>query len=240
LCAKALKRQIIIFQNLNPVIFIFNNFGIFLEVMMSEVSNADKPSSLRHVRRNFTLRKGDAMKNLIVTLMIGISAAQLMGGEKQPAVANPIGATEKDGVATSKAAVPAALVGQWKSGSLAANFYNSSTQQWSEPNGRGMFLILQANGEYRFGAGEEIVTTDYYLYQEGTIAINGAEIVLSPKMGSQFERDVCVHEEDQRASSKDELQAAKLKFQIVLDQGEPNLVLINERGGQVTLRPSAK
>jgi hypothetical protein len=154
---------------------------------------------------------------------------------------NPIGATEKDGVATSKAAVPAALVGQWQSGSLAAaNFYNPSTQQWSEPNGRGIFLIVQANGEYRFGAGEEITTTDYYLYQEGMVEINGAEIVLSPKKGSQFERDVCVHEEDQRASTKDELQTATLKFQIVSDQAESRLVLINENGEQITLRPSAK
>ena len=97
------------------------------------------------------------MKNLIVTLMIGISAAQLTGGEK-----------EKKAVANSNAAIPAALVGQWQSGSLAAaNFYNPSTQQWSEPNGRGIFLIVQANGEYRFGAGEQITTTDYFLYQEG-------------------------------------------------------------------------
>jgi hypothetical protein len=174
------------------------------------------------------------MKNLIVTLIVGISAAQLMGSEKQYAVA-------KDSVATSKAA---ALVGQWQSGSLAAaNFYNSSTQQWSEPNGRGMFLIVQANGEYRFGAGEEISTTDYFLYHEGTIAINGSEIVLSPKMGSEYTRDVCTHEEDQRASTKDELQAATLKFQIVADQANgrgAKLVLINEHGELVTLRPSAQ
>ncbi|MDZ7362020.1 MAG: hypothetical protein ONB46_15045 [candidate division KSB1 bacterium] len=174
------------------------------------------------------------MRKSIVALVSAGLLAAFFGSEKQYAIA-------KDGVATSKAAVPAALVGQWKSGSLAvANFYNSSTQQWNEPNGRGMFLILQANGEYRFGAGEEITTTDYYLYQEGTFAINGAEIVLSPKMGRQFERDVCVHEEDQRASSQDELQAATLKFRIVMDQAEARLVLINENGGQVTLRPSAK
>lgn len=174
------------------------------------------------------------MRKSIVALVSAGLLAAFMGSEKQPAVA-------KDGVATSKTALPAALVGQWQSGSLAAaNFYNASTQQWSEPSGRGMFLIVQANGEYRFGAGEEITTTDYYLYQEGTLSINGAEIVLSPKMGRQFERDVCVHEEDQRAASQDELQAAKLKFRIVVDQAEPRLVLINEDGGQVTLRPSAK
>jgi hypothetical protein len=174
------------------------------------------------------------MRKSIVALVSAGLLAAFMGSEKQHAVA-------KNGVATSKAAVPAALVGQWQSGSLAAaNFYNSSTQQWSEPNGRGVFLILQANGEYRFGAGEEITTTDYYLYQEGTFSINGAEIALSPKMGSQFERDVCVHEEDQRASSQDELQAATLKFRIVMNQAEPRLVLINEDGAQVTLRPSAQ
>lgn len=171
------------------------------------------------------------MRKSIVALVSAGLLAAFMGSEKQYAVA-------KDGVATSKAA---ALVGQWQSGSLAVtNFYNSSTQQWGEPNGRGMFLILQANGEYRFGAGEEITNTDYYLYQEGTFSINGAEIVLSPKMGSQFERDVCTHEEDQHASAKDELQAATLKFRIVMDQAEPRLVLINETGGQVTLRQSLK
>ncbi|MCI0690796.1 hypothetical protein L0337_02190 [candidate division KSB1 bacterium] len=174
------------------------------------------------------------MRKSIVALVSAGLLAAFMGSEKQLAIA-------KEGVATSKAAVPAALVGQWQSGSLAAaNFYNSSTQQWSEPNGRGMFLILQANGEYRFGAGEEITTTDYYFYQEGTFSINGAEIVLSPKMGSQFERDVCVHEEDQRASTQNELRAATLKFQLVSNQAESHLVLINEHGERVMLRPNAK
>ncbi len=181
------------------------------------------------------------MKKLIVTLIIGISAAQLMAGAKQK---DSVGATEKDGVAASKAAVPTALVGQWQSGSLAAaNFYNPSTQQWSEPNGRGIFLIVQANGEYRFGAGEQIAATDYFLYQEGTIAINGSQIVFSPKMGSEYVRDACVHQDDQRASTKDELQASTLKFQIVTDQADgrgAKLVLTNERGELVTLRPSAQ
>jgi len=177
------------------------------------------------------------MKKLIATLIIGISAAQLMGGAKQK---NSVGATGKDSVATSKAAVPAALVGQWQSGSLAAaNFYNPRTQQWNEPNGRGIFLIVQANGEYRFGAGEQITSTDYFLYHEGSVAINGAEIALSPKMGSEYVRDVCVHEDDQRASTKDELQASTLKFQIVLDQSDSRgakLVLTNKHGELVTLR----
>ncbi len=174
------------------------------------------------------------MRTSIVVLVSAGLLATFMGSEKQHAVA-------KDAVATSKAAVPAALVGHWQTGSLAAaDFYNSSAQQWSEPNGRGMFLIVQANGEYRFGAGEEISTTDYFLCHEGTIAINGAEIVLSPKSGSEYVRDVCTHEEDQRASTQDELRASSLKFQIVLDQAEPRLVLANEHGGQVTLRPSAK
>ena len=181
------------------------------------------------------------MKKLIVTLIIGISAAQLMGGAKQK---NPVGAIKKDGVVTSKAAVPAALVGQWRSGSLtAANFYNPNTQQWSEPSGRGIFLIVQANGEYRFGAGEQITSTDYFLYQEGTIAINGSQIVLSPKMGREFTRDICVHEDDQRASTKDELRAATLKFRIVADHADARgakLVLTNKHGELITLRPNTQ
>lgn len=170
------------------------------------------------------------MKNLIVTLMIGISAAQLTGGEK-----------EKKAVANSSAAIPAALVGQWLSGSLAAaNFYNPSTQQWNEPNGRGIFLIVQANGEYRFGAGEQITTIDYFLYHEGSVASNGSEIVLLPKMGSEYVHDVCTHEEEQRASTQDELRAAPLKFQIVADGADARsakLVLITENGELITLRP---
>jgi len=174
------------------------------------------------------------MRKSIVVLVSAGLLATFMGSEKQHAVA-------KDSVATSKAAVPAALVGQWQSGSLAAaNFYNSSTQQWSEPNGRGMFLIVQANGEYRFGAGEQIATTDYYFYQEGNIAINGSEIVLFPKMGSEYTNDVCTHDDDQRASTQDELRAATLKFQIVSDQAQPCLVLTNEHGERVTLQPNAK
>ena len=172
-------------------------------------------------------------KSIVVLVSTGLLSA-FMGSEKQYAVA-------KDGVATSKTAVPAALVGQWQSGSLAAaNFYNSSSQQWSEPNGRGMFLVLQANGQYRLGAGEEITTTDYYFYQEGTFSINGAEIALAPKMGSEYVRDVCTHDEDQQAATPNELQAATLKFRIVMEQAGPHLVLTNEDGGQVTLRPSAK
>ncbi len=174
------------------------------------------------------------MRKSIVALVSAGLLATFIGGEKQHAVA-------KDGVATAKAPVPAALVGQWQSGSLAAaNFYNSNTRQWNEPSGRGIFLIVQANGEYHFGAGEEISTTDYYLYQEGTIAINGSEIVLSPKMGSEYTHDVCTYEENQRAATKDELEAATLKFQLVADQAGATLVLTNEHGGQVTLRPSAK
>lgn len=181
------------------------------------------------------------MKKLIVTLIIGISAAQLIAGEKQK---DSVRAAEKNTVATTKAAVPAALVGEWQSGFLAAvNFYNPSTQQWSEPNGRGMFLIVQANGEYRFGAGEQITSTDYFLYHEGTVAINGAEIVLAPKMGREYTRDVCTHEDDQRASTRNELQAATLKFQLVADQADgrsAKLVLTNEHGEQVILRPNAR
>jgi hypothetical protein len=172
-------------------------------------------------------------KSIVALVSAGLLAAS-MGSENQLAIA-------KDGVANSKAAVPAALLGQWQNGSLAAaKFYSSSSRQWNEPSGRGMFLIVEANGEYRLGAGEEVVTTDYYFYQEGSIAINGAEIVLSPQMGSEYTNDVCTHEDDQRASSKDELQAAKLKFQLGADQAGAKLVLINEHGEQVVLRPSAK
>jgi len=175
------------------------------------------------------------VKKLIVTLIIGISAAQLMSGEKQKDSAR---------AAESKAAVPAALVGQWQSGSIStANFYNADAQQWSDPSGRGMFLIVHANGEYRFGAGEQITSTDYFLYQEGSVASNGAEIVLTPKMGSEFTRDVCIHAEDQRASTKNELQTTSLKFQIVANQADgrgAELVLTNEHGEQVMLRLRAQ
>ncbi|MGH7454864.1 MAG: hypothetical protein ACRENG_26140 [bacterium] len=175
-------------------------------------------------------------KSIVVLVSAGVLAT-FMGSEKQYAVA-------KDGVATSNAAVPAVLVGQWQSGSLAAaNFYNSSTRQWNEPNGRGMFLIVQANGEYRFGVGEQITTTDYFLYQEGTISMHGSQMVLSPKIGSEYTHDVCTHEDDQHASTQDELRPSTLKFQIVADQADARgakLVLTNEQGELITLRPNAQ
>lgn len=181
------------------------------------------------------------MKKLIVTLIIGITAAQLSAGEKQK---DSVRAAEENTVATTKAAVPAALVGQWQSGSLAAaNFYDPSTQRWNEPSGHGLFLIVQANGEYRFGAGEQITSTDYFLYQEGTVAIKGSEIVLSPKLGREYTRDVCVHEDDERVSNKNELQAATLKFKLVAKQADGRgamLVLINEQGEQISLQSGAQ
>lgn len=179
-------------------------------------------------------------KSMLVLGSAGLLTT-FMGFAKPLAVANPVGATGKNSVATAKAAVPATLVGQWHSGSLAAaNFYNPSAQQWSDPNGRGMFLIVQANGEYRFGAGEEITTTDYFLYQEGTIAMNGAQMVLIPKRGSEYSHDVCTHEDDQHALTKAELQGATLKFQIDTDQAGTKLVLTNEQGEVITLRPNAQ
>lgn len=175
-------------------------------------------------------------KSILVLVGTGLLVT-FMGSEKENAVA-------MEGAASSKAAVPVALVGQWRSGSLdAANYYDSNTQQWNEPNGRGMFLIVRANGEYRFGAGEEITTTDYYLYQEGTISMNGSQMVLTPKLGCEYTRDVCTHEEDQSASTKNELQASTLKFQIVMDQAGARgakLVLTNEQGELITLRSNAQ
>ncbi len=181
------------------------------------------------------------MKNLLATLIIGISAAQLMGVARQQTDMNPGGANEQNGVAASQAAVPAALVGKWHSGSLAAtNFYDASTQQWNEPNGRGMFLIVQANGEYCFGAGEQIAATQYFIYQEGSVAIHGSQLVLAPQAGSEYARDLSA---TQRAASKAELQASTFKYQIVQDRNEAQgakLVLTNEYGEVVTLRQRAQ
>ena len=181
------------------------------------------------------------MKKLIVTLILGISATQLSAGEKQN---DSVRAAEESIVANTKAAVPAALVGQWQNGSLAtANFYDPSMQRWNEPSGCGLFLILKASGEYRLGAGEQITSTDYFLYQEGTVAINGTEIVLTPKMGSEFTRDVCVHEDDERVSTKNELQAATLKFKLVAKQADgrgTKLMLTNAAGEQIILQSGAQ
>lgn len=181
------------------------------------------------------------MKKLIVPLILGITATQLGAGEKQK---DSFRAAEENIVATTKTAIPAALVGQWQIGSLtAANFYDPGAQRWNEPSGCGLFLILQANGEYRFGVGEQITSTDYFLYQEGTVAINGAEIVFTPKMGSEFTRDICVHEDNERASTKNELQAATLKFEFVAKQADgrgAKLMLTNEAGEQIILQSRAQ
>ena len=181
------------------------------------------------------------MKNLIATLVIGISAAQLMGADQMNATA----ANGNDGAVASKAALPASLVGQWESGSLAAtNFYDASTQQWQAPNGRGMFLVVLPNGEYRFGAGEQIATTQYFIYQEGTVAIQGSEIVFSPKAGSDCARDINASQrQDQHASRPQELQPSTFQFRIVPDQANAHgakLMLSDVHGKLVTLQASAR
>lgn len=168
------------------------------------------------------------MKKFIVTLIIGMSAAQLMSSEKQ---------NDSAVVGESKAAVPVALIGVWQSGSIApVNFYDANKQQWNAPNGRGMFLIVQANGQYRFGVGEQITYTDYFTYEEGVVANYGAEIVLAPKMGSKYTRDICVHTEEQQAMSKLELSNSTLKFQINSTPSGPRFVLTNEFGESITLQ----
>lgn len=175
------------------------------------------------------------MKNLIVALIIGAGVAQAMGGAPQK---NSLVAEEKR-VASTNAAVPAALVGEWQSGSLVAeNFYDSNTQQWREPHGRGMFLIVQPNGGYRFGAGEQIAATQYFIYQEGTVAIQGSQVVFAPQAGSEFARD---NKTTQHASSKDALQVSTFTFQIVQhNDSSTQLVMIDEHGEIITLQRSAQ
>jgi hypothetical protein len=168
-----------------------------------------------------------------------------MGLEKPQAVANPAGAGEKNGVAATKTAVPTTLVGQWQSGSLAAtNFYDPGTQQWSGPSGRGIFLIVQADGKYRFGAGEQIATTQYFLYQEGTVTIDGSSLVFTPKAASEYTRDASAPQrKSQRAASPGELQPSTMRFQIVPDQANrlgSSLLLTDEHGEMITLRADAQ
>ena len=176
------------------------------------------------------------MKNLIATLVIGISAAQLMGGVPQK---NSV-ADEKNS-ASSNVALPAALIGQWQSGSLSAEkFYNPSTQQWDEPAGRGIFLIVQANGDYRFGGGEKIANLQYFVYQEGKVAVQDSQLQLSPQAGSEYTRDASA---SQCAASQRELQASTFKFQVVQDARDgraTKLLLTDEHGEVVTLLSSAR
>jgi hypothetical protein len=180
-------------------------------------------------------------KSVVVLVASGLLTA-FMGSEKPHVLAKSIGATKKDCTTVSNAAVPAALVGQWQSGSLAtASFYDPGTQQWNEPTGRGIFLIVEADGAYRFGAGEQIATTHYFLYQEGTVTINESQMVFSPQIGSEYTRETSAPQRhDQHAATQAELQPSTLKFKIVSDQGSSNLVLIDEHGEMITLRADVR
>ena len=178
-------------------------------------------------------------KSVVVLVASGLLTA-FMGLEKPQAVANPAGEGEKNGVATSKTAIPTNLAGQWQSGSLAvANFYNRDSQQWMEPAGRGIFLIVQANGTYRFGAGEQISTTHYFLYQEGTVTIDGSYVVFTPNAGSEYASDAGTFQGNrQRASGQSELRPSTMRFQIEQDQVNhlgARLVLTDEHGARTTL-----
>ena len=188
------------------------------------------------------------MRTSITKLIIAGILATTMGFEHQlaPAYAAIPGVDKgKEGQAELATTVPTALVGTWHSGSLAAsNFYNHKTQEWGEPSGRGVFLVVQADGGYRFGAGEVIAATQYFIYQEGTITIVDSHLVLSAQTASEYSRDASgAPRHNQRAATGDERQPATLEYQIVMDPADshqPSLVLTNDQGERLTLRQIAQ
>lgn len=153
-------------------------------------------------------------------------------------------AAASDDKQISKATNPSVLVGTWRNGNIATlDFYNAQTGEWQNRTGEGMFLTIQANGEYRLGS---VVTTylngseaRHQLFQQGTVVIFGTQLVLQPTSGYTEALENC---SSQRAvnlqAGANDLLISTFAFEIVAEKNvpyRPSLVLTSEVGEKITL-----
>lgn len=89
---------------------------------------------------------------------------------------------------TPRTSVPAALVGEWQSGTVSSvNFYNPATGAWGTPSGTGMFFKFTPDGYYEKGVLLQSSlyghTTTFFAYNKGTITVKDSVIVIYPTYG---------------------------------------------------------
>lgn len=89
---------------------------------------------------------------------------------------------------TPRTSVPAALVGEWQSGTVSSvNFYNPTTGAWGAPSGTGMFFKFKPDGYYEKGVLLQSSlsghTTTFFAYNKGTMTVKNNVIVIYPTYG---------------------------------------------------------
>lgn len=113
---------------------------------------------------------------------------------------NPTSADDNTGHGnhdTPRTAVPAELVGSWYTGTISTvNYYNPTTGQWSPPSGTGITYSLTADGYYeKSGLLQSSLygcTTTLFVYNKGTVVVDGNKISLYPTYGRVKSQDNCV------------------------------------------------
>ena len=96
----------------------------------------------------------------------------------------------------SSVTLPAALHGSWRQGSASSvHYYNPSNGTWAPPSGSGFRYTFSPDGRYTYsGLMQTSVyscTTTLFSYKEGTVAIEGQVMMLTPSTNRFRSQDTC-------------------------------------------------
>ncbi len=128
---------------------------------------------------------------------------------------------DKNDENTPKTSVPAALVGEWQSGTVSSvNFYNPTTGVWGAPSGTSMFFKFTQDGYYEKGVLLQSSlyghTTTFFAYNKGTMTVEDNMIVLYPTYGKIKSVDNMV--EENNYEKPDELKSETMLWEMGLDE----------------------
>jgi len=91
----------------------------------------------------------------------------------------------------ARSGMAASLVGVWKSATLTPQgFYDATNDQFDLNSPMGMWFRFNADATYEFGEHNQTPPDDsgcvseFWIYQKGTITVNGGQIAVAPKTGT--------------------------------------------------------
>jgi hypothetical protein len=166
------------------------------------------------------MNKDNSLKKLLsifaATLSI-IFALSFVSCKESPNGPNDDKTDEK----TPRTSVPAALVGEWQTGTVSSvNFYNPTTGVWGAPSGTGMFFKFTQDGYYEKGVLLQSSlyghTSTFFAYNKGTMTVEDNMIVLYPTYGKIKSVDNMVQENNYE--KPDELKSETMLWEKGFDE----------------------
>jgi hypothetical protein len=119
--------------------------------------------------------------------------AETDGGQEQLTIG-----TASEAVTYYKAGMVASLAGLWQSATLGpAGFYDPTTEQFDLESPEGMWFDFGVDGRYRYGErnhgqeDEQGCMNQWWIYQEGTFALVGGRITITPQTGMLHQQNSC-------------------------------------------------